>query len=78
MIMSEIELLRGEIEKRDAELSTLKSKLATLESQEASKEGEGQDKNEPNWKWPLSAEEYSRYSRQMMVPKFGIQGTASS
>jgi adenylyltransferase/sulfurtransferase len=26
-------------------------------------------------KWPLSAEEYKRYGRQMIVPSIGIQGT---
>ncbi|KAF7549610.1 hypothetical protein G7Z17_g6285 [Cylindrodendrum hubeiense] len=26
------------------------------------------------WKWPLEAHEYERYSRQMIVPNFGLQG----
>lgn len=28
------------------------------------------------WKWPLEAHEYERYSRQMIVPNFGLQGQA--
>ncbi|ROV90472.1 hypothetical protein VSDG_08445 [Cytospora chrysosperma] len=28
----------------------------------------------PAWKWPLSAEEYDRYGRQLILPNIGIQG----
>lgn len=42
-------------------------------------EGEkgGVDEKEGDKKWPLSAEEYKRYGRQMIVPNVGLQGTAS-
>lgn len=27
-----------------------------------------------DWRWPLAAEEYSRYGRQMILPEIGLQG----
>ena len=27
------------------------------------------------WRWPLSAEEYIRYGRQMILPEIGLQGS---
>ncbi|RKK55830.1 Adenylyltransferase and sulfurtransferase uba4 [Fusarium oxysporum f. sp. cepae] len=65
-MMEEIDNLRREIAKREVELADLRSQLAAAESQaRESKEA---------WKWPLDNHEYERYSRQMIVPNFGLQG----
>lgn len=66
-IMDNIDHLRREIAKREVELAELKSQLALAESETRRAE------QEAAWKWPLSQHEYDRYSRQMIVPKFGIQ-----
>ncbi|KAG8668544.1 hypothetical protein FPOAC1_007927 [Fusarium poae] len=66
--METIDKLRSEIEKREAELADLRTQLAAAES--AARETETQE----SWKWPLNNHEYERYSRQMIVPNFGLQG----
>ncbi|KAF5625110.1 molybdenum cofactor biosynthetic enzyme [Fusarium sp. NRRL 25303] len=64
--MKEVDVLRREIAKREVELADLRSQLAAAESQ-------ARESQEP-WKWPLDSHEYERYSRQMIVPNFGLQG----
>ena len=64
--MEEVDKLRREIAKREVELADLRSQLAAAESQ-------ARESKEP-WKWPLDNHEYERYSRQMIVPNFGLQG----
>lgn len=66
--MNNIEKLKSEIKQREEELAALKEKLAVDEAN--MKVGENGD----DWKWPLPQEEYTRYSRQMIVPSFGLQG----
>ena len=68
--MDKISHLRREIAQREAELADLRSQLAVAESQERTTEHD-------EWKWPLGSDEYQRYSRQMIVPKFGLQGIIS-
>lgn len=63
---SRIEQLEIEISRREDELSKLRSELAAEQlASESSRE---------NWKWPLQQHEYERYSRQMIVPNFGVEG----
>ncbi|KAM5385472.1 hypothetical protein ACJZ2D_001113 [Fusarium nematophilum] len=64
--MDKIDHLRREIAKREVELADLRSQLAAAES-------ENRAEHEA-WKWPLDTHEYERYSRQMIVPNFGLQG----
>ncbi|RKL49512.1 Adenylyltransferase and sulfurtransferase uba4 [Fusarium proliferatum] len=64
--MEEVDNLRREIAKREVELADLRSQLAAAESQAR--------KSQESWKWPLDNHEYERYSRQMIVPNFGLQG----
>ncbi|WZH41020.1 uncharacterized protein QYS62_001962 [Fusarium acuminatum] len=64
--MDNIDNLRREIAKREVELADLRSQLAVAESE--AREGK------EAWKWPLDNHEYERYSRQMIVPNFGLQG----
>ena len=68
--MDKIDQLRKEIEKREAELADLRSQLAAAEA-------EGRESKQA-WKWPLATHEYERYSRQMIVPKFGLEGISIS
>lgn len=36
-------------------------------------------KDEGNdWRWPLDAEEYRRYGRQMIMPEIGLEGSRPS
>lgn len=65
--MDRIDHLRREISQREAELADLRSQLALAESERHTAEQDG-------WQWPLSNDEYQRYSRQMIVPNFGLQG----
>lgn len=50
------------------------------EEEEGSKHNEDDDGRGVNgaaaeaWKWPLSAQEYDRYGRQLVLPNVGIQG----
>ncbi|KAF5714731.1 molybdenum cofactor biosynthetic enzyme [Fusarium globosum] len=64
--MEEVDNLRREIAKREVELADLRSQLAAAESQAR--------ESQESWKWPLDNHEYERYSRQMIVPNFGLQG----
>lgn len=66
--MDNIDKLKNEIKQREEELAALKKKLVAEEQSLK----EGQDNT--NWSWPLSQGEYTRYSRQMIVPSFGLQG----
>lgn len=76
--------LREEIAKTEARLQDLKTQLAQLEA-----EGDGRPATAVNnhppipkhngddvaaWKWPLSAAEYERYGRQLILPQVGIEG----
>lgn len=74
--MERIDHLRKEIAQREAELTELKSQLAKAESEPQVARGRDSD-GSPTWRWPLEEVEYERYSRQMIVPKFGLPGTTS-
>lgn len=65
--MEKVDSLRRIIAKRELELADLRSQLAVAESEE-------RELTTNAWKWPLSDIEYERYSRQMIVPNFGLQG----
>lgn len=67
--MEKIDHLRSEIAKRESELADLRSQLAVAEAEKKA--------HDETWKWPLEQNEYERYSRQMIVPNFGLQGTLS-
>jgi adenylyltransferase/sulfurtransferase len=68
MDMGHIDRLRNEIAQREAELAELKAQLASAEAEKDARE------SDQTWKWPMSGVQYERYSRQMIVPKFGLQG----
>lgn len=70
--MDMIEALRKEIEAKEAELVQLRARLVEAEKLSV---GSDRDGVEGEWKWPLEERDYERYSRQMIVPNFGLQGT---
>ena len=70
--MERINQLRQDIARRELELEALREELAVAEHTQAESDGAS-----ASWKWPLQPHEYDRYSRQMIVPKFGLQGVFS-
>lgn len=71
--------LREQIAKAEQELKSLREQLAQAEAQEHEQEVEtvAVGVNGTAWKWPLKAEEYDRYGRQLILPNVGIQGQVS-
>ncbi|KAH8815487.1 molybdenum cofactor synthesis protein-like protein [Xylogone sp. PMI_703] len=68
-----IEALKRQITETEEKLAELKQQLASLEV--AKDSGVLSDAAAPpSTPYPLSAEEYRRYGRQMIVPHIGIQG----
>jgi hypothetical protein len=78
--------LRKQITATEEELKRLKAQLASVEALDGTNGvqksllGLKVDDAGPvtQGKWPLSAEEYKRYGRQMIVPSIGIQGISLS
>lgn len=68
--------LREQIVKAEEELRSLREQLAQAEAfeQHQGAESIAAGVNGSAWKWPLKAEEYDRYGRQLILPNFGIQG----
>lgn len=68
--------LREQIAKAEEELRSLREQLAQAEVYEQAHEAESTAAgvNGAAWKWPLKAEEYERYGRQLILPNVGIQG----
>ena len=77
------EALRKQIAATEAELSRLKAQLAQVEAGAVTQKIESMSvadclvTQDEDRKWPLLAEEYKRYGRQMIVPSVGIQGILS-
>jgi hypothetical protein len=83
--------LRSRISGLEAELTKLKQELAQVEAETLTNYAHGEvidakvmsklslngSSVTPEQTWPLSAEEYKRYGRQMIVPSVGIQGLRS-
>jgi adenylyltransferase/sulfurtransferase len=74
--MDRIDQLRRDIAERESELAELRSKLAIAESEQRQQRAASEQKEA--WRWPLEEHEYERYSRQMIVPNFGLQGKTST
>lgn len=67
--------LRVQVAKAEEELGSLREQLAEAEAYELHQEaGPAASTNGSAWKWPLMAEEYDRYGRQLILPNVGIQG----
>lgn len=73
--------LRAQIAATEAQLAGLRRELETAEqaaaaAQHAVHHDYSINTSLPNGtrRWPLEAEEYRRYGRQMIVPQLGIQG----
>lgn len=71
-------VLRQQIVETEAQLKRLKDQLSQVEAALAAESVNGPPLDgspvTEGTKWPLSAEEYKRYGRQMIVPSIGIQG----
>jgi adenylyltransferase/sulfurtransferase len=76
--MDKIERLRKEIAQREAELVDLRAQLAEEEKLSCAEDEKDDGKDRGEWKWPLEEHDYQRYSRQMIVPNFGLQGISLS
>lgn len=79
---TEYQLARLKVQLASLEtVNSLRSVTLKEKSHEATDESEGEkggvDEKRSDKKWPLSAEEYKRYGRQMIVPTVGLQGTSS-
>ncbi|SPN96620.1 related to molybdenum cofactor biosynthetic protein [Cephalotrichum gorgonifer] len=76
--MSATESLRLRIQATELELDRLKEELRQAEAAEAedldAEASEGQPTDDTPWKWPLSADEYERYARQLIIPQVGVPG----
>jgi adenylyltransferase/sulfurtransferase len=72
--MDKIEHLRKEIAQREAELAELRARLAAEEEEKLRCAESEKKHDDEEWKWPLEEQDYQRYSRQMIVPNFGLQG----
>lgn len=75
--------LREQISKAEEELRSLREQLAQTEAHEKAQdqdqvETSATSANVSAWKWPLQADEYDRYGRQLILPNVGIQGQTTS
>jgi hypothetical protein len=72
------EVLKKQILETEAQLKRLKDQLAQVETGSIEHDVNGLRLSDSpvtqDRKWPLSAEEYKRYGRQMIVPSIGIRG----
>lgn len=72
--------LRAQIAATELDLARLKQDLRDAEKAAATAKvqngmnGEASDKHNSKRSWPLLAEEYRRYGRQMIVPQLGLEG----
>jgi adenylyltransferase/sulfurtransferase len=74
--------LREQIARAEAELKALKEQLADAESDGNARVGSEHVTQTPvetglgdrQWKWPLKADEYERYGRQLILPSVGVEG----
>jgi adenylyltransferase/sulfurtransferase len=64
--------LRAQIAATESQLSALKQELEAAEKLRGETEPTSNDHSQH--KWPLSAEEYQRYGRQMIVSQIGLPG----
>ncbi|RAH39970.1 HesA/MoeB/ThiF family protein [Aspergillus brunneoviolaceus CBS 621.78] len=64
--------LRAQIAATEAQLAGLKRELQVAEQAALNSQSQHTDTEER--RWPLLAEEYRRYGRQMIVPQLGVQG----
>lgn len=67
--MEDIEHLKAEIARKKSDLEQLEARLAAAEAEHTTAGSDGLE-----WKWPLASQDYQRYSRQMIVPGFGLEG----
>ena len=71
-VEDDVDALRRQIAQLETRLGDLKRRLSAAENAGISEPSQGSK----SWKWPLEAEEYRRYGRQMIMPEVGLQGSS--
>lgn len=76
--MDGIEGLRRKIQATEDELDRLREELRQAEASAKdngnTQKSNGQPADIPAWKWPLPAEDYERYARQLIISQVGAPG----
>lgn len=75
--MDDIEALRRRVKETEQELDRLKEELRQAEAAEQATGSAEEAASQPGatpWKWPLPAEDYERYARQLIIPQVGVPG----
>jgi adenylyltransferase/sulfurtransferase len=67
------ESLIARIQAQQREIESLKSQLA-LQAAPSVASSRAAPESSTNRPWPLQADEYKRYGRQMILPNIGLQG----
>ena len=71
----DVDVLRCQIADLESQLDDLKRRLAAAGDGAAALTRPSEPaQSSSDWKWPLEAEEYKRYGRQMIMPEVGLQG----
>ena len=86
--ISEVTALQLQIEGLEVKLKALKGQLAetgvdqpvnpSATHAENPPEQPTTSQEEDDWSWPLDADEYRRYGRQMVMPEIGLEGSLSA
>lgn len=81
-----VKALRSQIDDCATHLDDLKKKLIRAQQAKTTPNGDGSlsasispkqpttSNQKVDWRWPLDADEYKRYGRQMIIPEIGIDG----
>ena len=75
-----IEELKSRIVEHERQLQDLRQELDRAEREADLDNTQARDASNltldvaANWRWPLTADEYKRYGRQMILPEIGLQG----
>lgn len=75
---SELLGLRDRLDKAGVVESSQTASLLNGSALAPTQAAEINESKNPDWKWPLDAEEYRRYGRQMIMPEIGLEGNLSN
>lgn len=69
--LAEVEVVDISEASRPVELST----LVPIDAETPPEQPIAARKADDDWRWPLDADEYRRYGRQMIMPEIGLEGS---
>jgi adenylyltransferase and sulfurtransferase len=69
--------LKRQLAETDVDQPVNKPSTVVATHAESSPERPTASKREGHWSWPLDADEYRRYGRQMIMPEIGLEGSLS-